>query len=261
MEKGNKLTKKIFDPNNIKSGFYYARRDSIIRVIDNKLFTGVVVVDDVPVDVEEGIIRIKLPKIPANVIREIHDFFKYAYIKYTSEAVVMIWYNFNTNKWSVEVPKQTTTGASVDYERNPKDEEIMRSEGFTFVGTIHSHGEMGAFHSGTDDADEIGFDGLHITIGKVMTGPEFACRFVMKDLQLKREPEDVLIMPEIVDTVPKEWKDKIKKFSYNAKNNIQTDLVTPISPDYDNMYGGYDFDYNEKYKEKGNEKKSKWYYL
>jgi hypothetical protein len=41
--------------------------------------------------------------------------------------------------------------------------------GYVVFGDIHSHCDFGAFHSGTDDADErhgLG-DGLHITIGRL----------------------------------------------------------------------------------------------
>jgi len=35
------------------------------------------------------------------------------------------------------------------------------------IGTIHSHCDFSAFHSGTDQADESTFDGIHITLGHV----------------------------------------------------------------------------------------------
>jgi hypothetical protein len=35
------------------------------------------------------------------------------------------------------------------------------------VGTIHSHCDFSAFHSGTDERDEATFDGLHLTFGNV----------------------------------------------------------------------------------------------
>ena len=38
-------------------------------------------------------------------------------------------------------------------------------EGYLRVGTIHSHCDFGAFHSGTDINDEADFDGLHVTFG------------------------------------------------------------------------------------------------
>ena len=35
------------------------------------------------------------------------------------------------------------------------------------VGTCHSHGSMAAFHSATDDENELTTSGFHITLGKV----------------------------------------------------------------------------------------------
>lgn len=218
----NKDKKKVygnkkFDPNNTEPGYYRARRETVVRVVKNKLFKGVVCVDDMPVDVEEGITEIYLPKIPRKVIEKVHDFFKYTYYKFKSEAVVLLWYNYETDKWSVEVPEQNVSSAFLDYERDPKFEDKIRAMGFTFVGTIHSHGEMGAFHSGTDDDDEFNFDGLHITIGKVLSGPQFSCRFVLKDLQLKRKPEDVMVLPKSGDNIPEDWMNKVKR---KTKSNV-----------------------------------------
>ena len=197
-------------------GFYRVSRDVVVRVVKNKLFSGVVRVDDVPVEIEEGINEIYLPKIPLSVVTKIHNFFRYVYAEFSSEAIVLIWYNFNTRKWAIEVPEQKVSGASCDYDRDQTINDKLISGGFTFVGTIHSHGTMSAFHSGTDDKDEFNFDGLHITFGKVNNPvPEFACRFVMKDLYLKREPEEVLEVPTN-NGFPSEWKSKIKKSTFGG---------------------------------------------
>jgi hypothetical protein len=55
-----------------------------------------------------------------------------------------------------------TTGVSVKYIRPSSDEDLGLP-----VGTIHSHCDFGAFHSGTDHEDESTFDGLHVTFGDI----------------------------------------------------------------------------------------------
>ena len=205
----------------LKKGFYVSKRATIVRVIDNKLFRGVVRVEDTAIDIEEGIHEVKLPKIPSNVIEEIYKFFKYAYDKFSGESIVLLWYNFKTDKWSIEVPEQTVSSATADYERDPNDEIDLRARGFTFAGTMHSHGNMTAFHSGTDDSDEFNFDGLHITMGRVDTTPEFACRFTMKDLEVKQEPEEVMDVPVFVSPVNETWKSKVKKYKYVTTKKIK----------------------------------------
>jgi len=55
-------------------------------------------------------------------------------------------------------------------------------EGFELFGTIHSHAGISAFHSGTDDRDEIHFDGLHITVGNLdKPSRSYACRWMLPD--------------------------------------------------------------------------------
>ena len=49
-----------------------------------------------------------------------------------------------------------------------------------YYGTVHSHVDMGAFNSGTDDSDEDYQTGLHITVGRISKEPpEFHARFVV----------------------------------------------------------------------------------
>jgi proteasome lid subunit RPN8/RPN11 len=65
-------------------------------------------------------------------------------------------------------PAQTVTGGSVKYNR--ADQPTLKERvqyGWKVVGTIHSHCDFSAFHSGVDTDDEADFDGLHITLGHV----------------------------------------------------------------------------------------------
>ncbi|MHA1802241.1 MAG: hypothetical protein ACTSWJ_10935 [Candidatus Heimdallarchaeaceae archaeon] len=90
------------------------------------------------------------------------DFLRAVYIKHSAEGAILLYYNEKTEKHYIFVPKQEVSAAGVDYKRS-----YVR-EGFTMIGTIHSHANFSAFHSGTDHADETSFDGLHITVGNVM---------------------------------------------------------------------------------------------
>jgi len=230
---------KIYRPG-CKKGFYISKHDTIVRVIDNKLFRGVVIVDDYPVDIEEGIEKIRLPIVPAEVIEKVYEFFRYVYNEYGTESVILLWHNFKTGMWTVEVPDQTVTGAAIDYERLPEIDILYRNKGYTLVGTIHSHGAMPAFHSGTDDKDEFMFDGLHVTIGHVNSTPEFSCRFIMKDIELKKDAEDVIEIPKFRYNVDEEWRKHVKKKTYTnnyAQNNYNNNFLSMY--DEDNQYNMY----------------------
>ena len=133
--------------------------------------------------------------------------------------------NFDLKSWEVEVPEQKVSGGGVSYERN--DEEIQKFEemGFVLVGSVHSHCEMGAFHSSTDDADEFNFDGLHITIGKINSGPEFACRFVMKDDSYKIERDDCLDWIDVKPKTSDGWLKKVQKEVFNKKKKDEDEII------------------------------------
>jgi len=103
--------------------------------------------------------KMHITKIPGKWIAKVIGFFQAVYEEYRSEAIILLFYNEETGKYKIVPPVQQVAGASCDYDKG------LTIEGMTMIGTIHSHGNMSAFHSGVDDADEEHFDGLHITLG------------------------------------------------------------------------------------------------
>lgn len=88
-----------------------------------------------------------------------------------------------------------------------KEYEKLLNDGYELIGTIHSHCDFAAFHSGVDDADEINFDGLHITIGKLTKGYDFSARWIHSTAASVKNIEDIVgkTIPEIIkdiDSVP-----------------------------------------------------------
>ena len=194
-----------------KPGIYKTNNEVLFRIIDNHLMTGIIILEDNSEDIiKPGIYRTKMPKIPLSVMKQVINFFRFVYGEHrNSEAIILLWYNPDSKLWEIEVPEQRVSGASAKYDRDDDYTDEMFLKGYKLVGTIHSHGEMGAFHSGTDDADEYGFDGLHITIGKVNSGPEFAARYIMKEWAKTMKPEEVLEFED--ESIPEEWKKKVNK--------------------------------------------------
>ena len=109
----------------------------------------------------ESSAKMHIKKIPEKLIAQIITFFKEVYETYHSEANVLLFYNEETKKYKIFVPKQEVSGTSVNYDRK------VTINNYNMIGTIHSHANFSAFHSGTDKDDEKTFDGLHITIGNV----------------------------------------------------------------------------------------------
>jgi len=141
-----------------------------------------------------------IPKIPAIAFAQIMAFFKAVFDKHSSEAIVLLYYNDQKKKFWVRVPMQEVSGASLDYENfeNGKD-------GFDLIGTIHSHGRMGAFHSSVDDKDEENFDGLHITIGDNDEDyPSISASIVVNGQRVKISPSDYVegLSVEEIETIP-----------------------------------------------------------
>jgi PRTRC genetic system protein A len=91
--------------------------------------------------------------------------------------LAMVWAG---DAYSIRVPEQTVTGASVRYE--PVQDAVVE---------IHSHGSMGAFFSSTDDADEQSFR-IYAVVGKLHTGtPEAAFRLGVYGYRMALEWGDV----------------------------------------------------------------------
>lgn len=109
--------------------------------------------------------NMKLPKIKDKIFGKVLGFFKLTYKTYKSEAGTIL--NLKTHpkneklkKIDFTVPHQRVSGGGCKY-------DIVVSPKYINCGTIHSHSNFGAFHSGTDVNDERYFDGLHITVGHV----------------------------------------------------------------------------------------------
>ncbi|HYD93530.1 MAG TPA: Mov34/MPN/PAD-1 family protein [Candidatus Paceibacterota bacterium] len=108
-----------------------------------------------------------LPPIPVTVFAQAVLFFYAVYKAKRIESAILLHYRSADQDWQITVPKQDATGGSVHYNA------AERLPGYLCVGTMHSHCDMGAFHSGTDTHDETGHDGIHITIGRLGKFPLF----------------------------------------------------------------------------------------
>lgn len=107
--------------------------------------------------------QLRLPKIPAQQLAQVLLFFRAVFQKYRAEANILLYYSSVKDTFMVQVTSQQVSLAGVKYDFVGKYHEFK----FQLVGSIHSHCNFSAFHSGTDEHDEKDFDGLHITLGHV----------------------------------------------------------------------------------------------
>ena len=79
------------------------------------------------------------------------------------------------SKWRIVVPPQSVGRATVTTSNFADSLDIETGEpigqwppeGWTPMGSSHSHNTMGAFFSGTDDTYELGDPGLHLVVGSI----------------------------------------------------------------------------------------------
>jgi hypothetical protein len=137
-------------------------------------------------------ISIDLPKIPAQHVWTIKEFFRKVVEVHHSEAEVTLYYNKETRDYKIHVGEQTVTHSSVNYKREG-NVHIPGIEDYLKVGTIHSHCDFGAFHSSTDVDDEVEFDGLHVTFGHNNKDVfSISASYVVNGYRTKIDPSDVL---------------------------------------------------------------------
>lgn len=113
--------------------------------------------------------------IPASLVGQVWSFFRTIFNRRHSEAMVYLTYHAKEcpspkschNGYHVFVPIQAASGGGVQSIFDPKH----LAKGFRIIGTIHSHCDFDAFHSGTDTHDADDHDGIHMTIGKVGNNP------------------------------------------------------------------------------------------
>ncbi len=156
-------------------------------------------------------------------------FFLDIFLKYKTEGAVVLYYHPTNKDWKILYPIQVgISGGAVTYiynfDTNDKlteniielvkdDEDKMAAieevrqerkqlidDGYLKLGTIHSHCDFSAFHSGVDDDDEAGFDGLHITVGNLVSGLDYAQRVMGNGYYLKIEN-----IYDVVDVTEDQW--------------------------------------------------------
>lgn len=157
-----------------KGIYYVVAKDGIYMRTERLHGSCMVKVGSIPhLDAVECNPTFVLPKIPAHVMRQAKLFFKTVFDVHHSESYLTLLYSAKLQTYKLWCPEQSVTYTSVDYNRADtvpvEDRNYIGSTGdaWQMVGTIHSHCDFSAFHSGTDEADEASFDGIHLTFGHV----------------------------------------------------------------------------------------------
>jgi hypothetical protein len=147
---------------------------------------------------EEEHVCLKFPRVPRAQVEEVVAFFEEAYRRWKGEAMVLVFYRAATREFRIAVPYQTLPGRRRHDGRWQADHAVRygtveRPAECVRLGTIHSHGELAAYASGQDCADEQYEDGLHVVFGSFAARePSVSASFVANGVRFVLEPADVL---------------------------------------------------------------------
>ena len=174
-------------------------------------------------DGPEPFFEFNLPKIDPSILRTQVAFYREVMKEHqNSEAYTLILWDKESHEYILVCPKQEVSGARVEYDLDLSEYPSSR---YIQVVSCHSHNTMGAFFSGTDDADEQA-DMLYMVLGKLNNDtPEYKIRANMKGQEICTLPLDEIF--ELTDQeftdlskfwkgdslFPKEWLSKVVKLS------------------------------------------------
>lgn len=128
-----------------------------------------------------------LPRLPTALVADIFAFFRQVYENHKSEAIVLVHYSEAEHIFLLSCPKQLVDGSGVHHY-----DATERFDGYLLVGSVHSHADMSAIHSCTDQEDEEQFDGVHCIIGRFDTDyVEIRCSLVMNGTRFSVAPKHV----------------------------------------------------------------------
>lgn len=187
-----------------KGRYYVVAKNGIFIRKEGVYGSALVPADGIPwlkeVDAE---ISLKLPKIPGRIIGQALTFFRKVFERYKSEAYLQLYYSPVLNQYRLWCPKQEVSFAGVDYDRadqfeytertgqGEKVKEVKQGMNWNMAGTIHSHCDFSAYHSGTDTGDEASFNGIHVTLGHVNRKEFSMCSSVaVNNHRVKMDPEN-----------------------------------------------------------------------
>jgi hypothetical protein len=222
-----------------KDPYYVLAREGSFLHKKTQIGTVLVKQPDLPktfgrVGYQGGVFNWEGAKVPKEIISSAHDFFRRIFAKHHAEAEVLITMHNDTRAFRLFVPYQRVNHSGVKSIYEPS--HIDRN--YTVVGTIHSHCDFTAFHSGTDSGDASDMDGVHFTIGHVDTDkPEIVGMVAMNGKEFHyTKPEDIAEIEWGTKTAP-EWWDQYVFAEGNAPTEKPVSLKT-ISTEHWNEFLG-----------------------
>lgn len=153
----------------VPSGSYVLGRGGLCIIQRGEMLSSIRPVDcEALVDVE-GKVWYHGAKVDADLFNMAYLVFQAIFNRHRTETQALLY--CKGTEFFLRVPKQKVSGAAVSYELSDDDlwfkggVSCSAPEDVAPFGTIHSHSNMGAFFSGTDDHDHTISPGIHLVIG------------------------------------------------------------------------------------------------
>jgi len=172
------------------------------------------------------------PQMDPVIWKQVLAFFQWTYDTTHSESQVRLFVNLKEPKWAAwAFPQEARTGMTAK-ELDTDDMKLQRAQfgdadGWVYFGTVHHHCSASAFQSGTDEDNEKGIDGLHITIGS-MNGPHYDmhARFYLGGCKFEPDLSKFWdIGANLKELCPVSLWDQIARFQMTRK--VSADTVYP----------------------------------
>lgn len=199
-----------------KKMFYLLTGDGVFLCRNHPFFKSSVktskVIAEMPV--HESFLEPNYPFICALSMERVVGWFYAVAKKHHSEAIVLLCWNALDKRLEIVCPKQEANGCRVTY-TTP-----TMPPGWTIIGDIHSHVDMSAFSSTTDQTDETHRPGLHIVVGKVTSNrPEFFVNAVVDGEAFTIEDHDTVFAYESLGEWPVSWMNQLTVNRYERQRS------------------------------------------
>ena len=199
--------------------YYVLARDGLYIGRNHEFFRSCVPAPAGPseLDEQEPFLEPNFPVIPRASMEQVVGFFDRIADLHVSEASVLLAWDRKAQRVRIVVPEQTATVSRwSDGYRTPvglyyyPPADLPRD--WVLFGDVHSHVDMSAYSSATDQADEEHDAGLHIVVGRLYKEPpEFHVEAVVDGMRFKLELDDVAEGYEDRNLeVPREWIDRVQ---------------------------------------------------
>ena len=201
------------------SEFYWVTRDGTFLCRNHPFFSSDAPAKNSPRGLAKhaSACQVRYPKLGVAALEFIVAFFAKVYDLYQSEAIVLLYWDSEKERYKLRVPEQeATVWESYSGRRSPMDVSYKPPLDVPphewLIGDIHSHGDIGANASAKDREDERYQDGIHAIVGRIeeeppqfhtgmsVDGTPFLLKFahIFKGYNQRRK------------TVPQAWLDKVK---------------------------------------------------